>query len=65
MRGPAWFTDAYTLRPGADCLVTLLGAEHMLGGISAYLVTETTDENPARVAALRRMTRLPARFYTI
>jgi predicted dienelactone hydrolase len=55
-RGPAWFTDAFTLSPGADCLVTLFGAEHMLGGISGYLVTETTDENPARVAAVQHLT---------
>jgi dienelactone hydrolase len=54
--GPAWFTDAYTLSPGVDCLVTLFGAEHMLGGISGYLVTETTDENPARVATVQRLT---------
>lgn len=56
IRGPEWFTDAYTLSPGAECLVTLFGAEHMLGGISGYLVTETTDENPARVAAVQRLT---------
>ncbi|MGI4866239.1 MAG: alpha/beta hydrolase family protein [Janthinobacterium lividum] len=55
-RGPDWFADAYTLSPGADCLVTLFGAEHMLGGISGYLVTETTDENPARVAAVQQLT---------
>ncbi len=54
--GPEWFTDAYTLSPGADWLVTLFGGEHMLGGISGYLVTETTDENPARVAAVQRLT---------
>lgn len=54
--GPAWFTDAYTLSPGADWLVTLFGGEHMLGGISGYLVTETTDENPERVAAVQRLT---------
>jgi dienelactone hydrolase len=54
--GPEWFTDAYTLSPGADWLVTLFGAEHMLGGISGYMVTETTDENPARVAAVQRLT---------
>lgn len=54
--GPAWFTDAYTLSPGANCLVTLFGAEHMLGGISGYLVTETTDENPARVAVVQHLT---------
>jgi hypothetical protein len=28
----------------------------MLGGISGYLVTETTDENPERVAAVQRLT---------
>jgi pimeloyl-ACP methyl ester carboxylesterase len=54
--GPEWFTDAYTLSPGAEWLVTLFGAEHMLGGISGYLVTETTDENPDRVAAVQRLT---------
>lgn len=56
VRGPDWFADAYTLSPGVDCLVTLFGAEHMLGGISGYLVTETTDEHPARVAAVQRLT---------
>lgn len=56
VRGPDWFTDAYTLSPGANALVTLFGAEHMLGGISGYLVTETTDENPARVAAVQQLT---------
>lgn len=54
--GPEWFTDAYTLSPGADWLVTLFGGEHMLGGISGYLVTETTDENPERVASVQRLT---------
>jgi len=28
----------------------------MLGGISGYQVTETTDENPQRVAAVCRLT---------
>lgn len=56
VRGPDWFTDAYTLSPGATCLVTLFGGEHMLGGISGYLVTETTDENPPRVAAVQQLT---------
>jgi len=56
VRGPGWFTDAYTLSPGANWLVTLFGAEHMLGGISGYLVTETTDENPERVAAVQQLT---------
>lgn len=56
VRGPDWFTDAFTLSPGANKLVTLFGGEHMLGGISGYLVTETTDENPARVAAVQQLT---------
>jgi len=56
VRGPDWFTDAYTLSPGANGLITLFGAEHMLGGISGYLVTETTDENPERVAAVQQLT---------
>ncbi|MDJ1485020.1 alpha/beta fold hydrolase [Cytophagaceae bacterium YF14B1] len=56
VRGPEWFTDAYTLSPGANWLVTLFGAEHMLGGISGYQVTETTDENPDRVAAVQQLT---------
>ena len=54
--GPEWFTDAYTLSPGADWLLTLFGGEHMLGGISGYLVTETTDEDPERVAAVQGLT---------
>ncbi len=54
--GPEWFTDAYTLSPGADWLLTLFGGEHMLGGLSGYLVAETTDENPERVAAVQRLT---------
>jgi hypothetical protein len=54
--GPQWFTDAYALSPGAEWLVTLFGGEHMLGGISGYLVTETTDENAERVAAVQRLT---------
>jgi len=37
-------------------LVTLYGGEHMLGGISGYLVTETSDESPLRVAAVQRLT---------
>jgi dienelactone hydrolase len=56
LRGPDWFTDAYALSPGADCLLTLFGAEHMLGGVSGYFVTETTDEHPGRVAAVQQLT---------
>jgi len=55
-RGPDWFTDPYFLSPGSKSLLTLFGAEHSLGGITGYNVTETTDENPDRVALLQRLT---------
>ena len=55
-RGPDWFTDPYTYSPGDKTLLTLYGAEHSLGGIPGYEVAETTDENPARVALLQRLT---------
>lgn len=55
-RGPDWFTDPYTHSPGGKSLLTLFGAEHSLGGISGYGAAETTDESPARVALLQRLT---------
>nr|WP_230419648.1 chlorophyllase [Catenulispora pinistramenti] len=55
-RGPDWFTDAYHLSPGAHHLLTLFGGEHSLGGIVGHSVTETTDENPERVALIQRLT---------
>lgn len=55
VRGPDWFTDPYRLSPGPKCLALLHGGEHMLGGISGTLVTETSDENPARVAVVQRL----------
>ena len=56
VRGPDWFTDAYYLSTGQKCLAVLYGGEHMLGGISGTLVTETSDENPLRVAAVQWLT---------
>lgn len=56
VRGPDWFTDAYFSSPGADALLVLKGGEHMLGGISGYRVSETTDENPDRVAIVQAVT---------
>jgi pimeloyl-ACP methyl ester carboxylesterase len=56
VRGPDWFTDAYTLSTGSKSLLTLFGGEHLLGGISGYLVTETSDENPERVAVVQQLT---------
>ena len=54
--GPEWFTDAYYLSPGANALLAVHGGEHMLGGISGYLVSETTDENPERVELIQSLT---------
>jgi dienelactone hydrolase len=53
-RGPDWFTDVYTLSPGAQGLLTVFGAEHSLGGIHAYRSADTTDEDPRRVDLIRR-----------
>lgn len=50
-----WRADAYYLSPGPKTLLTLLGAEHAMGGVSGYDAKETTDENPERVAALRAL----------
>lgn len=55
-RGPDWFTDPYFLSPGNKSLLTLVGAEHSLGGISGYDVAETTDESPERVALIQQLT---------
>jgi len=56
VRGPDWFYDPYYLAPGSNALLTLFGGEHMLGGISGYEVTETTDENPDRVRLIQEVT---------
>lgn len=56
VRGPDWMTEPYFLSPGGKSLLTLFGAEHSLGGIAGYEVTETTDENPERVALIQRVT---------
>ncbi len=54
--GPDWHVDPYTLAPSPKTLITLFDAEHLLGGVSGYDADETTDENPARVAALAELT---------
>ncbi|MET9494162.1 chlorophyllase [Streptomyces sp. NPDC006552] len=54
--GPDWHADPFTLAPGPTALLTLFDAEHGLGGIAGYDAAETTDENPARVAALAGLT---------
>ncbi|MCB9760759.1 MAG: alpha/beta fold hydrolase [Alphaproteobacteria bacterium] len=50
--GPDWHADPYHLAPGPKSLLTVFGGEHGLGGISGWDVAETTDEDPARVAAV-------------
>jgi predicted alpha/beta-hydrolase family hydrolase len=47
---------AYTLSPSPKSLLTLFGAEHILGGISGYDAAETTDESPERVEVVGRLT---------
>jgi dienelactone hydrolase len=54
--GPEWLMDSYRLAPGPKSLLTLFGAGHILGGITGYDAAETTDENPARVAAIATLT---------
>ncbi|WP_399894636.1 alpha/beta hydrolase family protein [Streptomyces sp. BBFR51] len=56
VRGADWTADPYVLSPGGKSLLTLFGAEHFLGGISGYDAAEATDENPAHVALVQRVT---------
>ncbi len=55
-RGAAWHADAYNQAGGGKCLWTIAGAGHWLGGIGGARHSETTDENPARVAAVEGVT---------
>ncbi|MGW0637857.1 alpha/beta hydrolase family protein [Nocardia salmonicida] len=55
-RGPAWTTDPYTLSRANKSLLTVFGGQHFLGGISGERVSETTDENPDRVALIQQVT---------
>ncbi|MEU6765050.1 alpha/beta fold hydrolase [Streptomyces sp. NPDC046853] len=55
-RGPAWTSDPYTLSRGVKSLLTVHGGEHFLGGISGYQSTETTDEDPDRLALVQQVT---------
>lgn len=55
VRGPEWWREAYDFSPGPKVLFTLHGGEHSLGGIPNYEARETTDERPARVALIQRV----------
>ena len=54
-RGADWHADAFHHSPGADCLLTLTGAKHGLGGIAGYDAREADDEDPDRLATTQRM----------
>jgi pimeloyl-ACP methyl ester carboxylesterase len=56
VRDADWHADPYFLSTGPKCLLTLFGAEHLLGGVSGYDAAETTDESPERVASVQRLT---------
>jgi predicted dienelactone hydrolase len=56
VRGADWHADPFHHGPGSDCLLTLLGARHGLGGIAGYDAKETDDEDPDRLAVTQRMT---------
>lgn len=55
-RGGDWGEDPYYLSPAPKALFRVFGGEHLLGGISGFEAKETTDENPARVAAVQKVT---------
>ncbi len=50
-----WRSDAYTMSPSPKTGLVVRDGEHGLGGISAFDASETTDENPERVATVRAM----------
>lgn len=56
-RGPDWWTDAYRTSPGSKALLTMLGAQHPLGGIHAYGTMPQSDaDNPTTVALVQQAT---------
>lgn len=56
VRGADWHADPYAFGCGPKSMLTLVGGEHILGGVSGYDAAETTDESPERVAAVQRLT---------
>lgn len=51
-----WRSDSFRLAPGPMTLVTVFGGEHLLGGISGWDSREASDEDPARLAEVQRLT---------
>lgn len=56
VRGPPWHADSCFQSPGSNALLTIIDAEHGLGGISGYDAKETQDEVPERLGVVQRMT---------
>jgi pimeloyl-ACP methyl ester carboxylesterase len=58
VRGPDWWTDGYVQSPGNKSLLTLFGADHLLGGItgpgSPHAATHAVS--PGRVALVQQLT---------
>jgi hypothetical protein len=46
----------HALAPAPKTLATISGAEHIFGGISGWDTKETSDEDPARLAEIQRLT---------
>ena len=55
-RDADWHADPFRDGPGSDCLLTLIGGGHGMGGISGFDAKETDDEDPERLAVVQRMT---------
>lgn len=51
-----WRSDGFFRAPAPKTLATIFGGEHMLGGISGWDAAETSDESPARLAEVQRLT---------
>lgn len=58
VRGPDWWTDGYHQSPGAEGLLTMIGAEHSLGGIVTNLAAKemAEHESPDKLALVQRVT---------
>ena len=54
-RGADYHADPFTLGPAPKSLLTIVGGEHLLGGVTGFDAAGTTDENPERVATIQRL----------
>ena len=56
LRTPGLASRRLQAEPGSQVLLTLTDAGHIFGGISGYDAKEASDENPALVAQVQRLT---------